>query len=186
MEFLPSAIAILFLALSIVSFIIVIMIIIKVLLRIFKKILADKILFTMIQIAPNFVYDVFIFISILIVFISSITNIGWLHILYSGLIMLHIIIYYYITEINRIMNGKFSKLIHIAISISFSLMYIVLPDGGDTDDSIHGFFGLVENRIVLNIFSIISVVILIFSILAFITILLAYNRKKHLTRLSNN
>ena len=107
------------------------------------------------------------FFSFILVAFSWVLNIGWYRVLFVIPIVLHLVIFI-------IVNYKYYKKISLKLDFiskinifSFYLFYIIFPDGGDTPASTRTFFGLIHlnNDIILSIFSLFSIILLVFNII---------------------
>ena len=100
-------------------------------------------------------------LSIFVVAVSWITNIGWMRIMLSFFLVpfLHAI-YYFILNLAIcffVGQSKSLRLMNLLFSITYVLSNLFFPDGGDAGPS-YFFFGLVKNDVLSDIAYVICVV----------------------------
>lgn len=125
-------------------------------------------------------YILLYILLILIVITSSIYNFGWIHLLASPLILIHIIL------IGISLFSKYSRkqkaLVKMPILISAIFFYLFLVDGGDTG-GLYCCYGLIKGKIfstnLIYVFDVIISLALAFNIYGMINItILNINDKK--------
>jgi len=101
----------------------------------------------------------FTYYSILIVFLSYITNFGWVRVVYGLQMILHIIIVITSANLYHKYNdnkSNFMNLASIFICLTLVIFHVTLGDTGDTSESARVFFGLIRDNQVMNTLDAIS------------------------------
>ncbi|MCZ8517389.1 hypothetical protein O9H85_34590 [Paenibacillus filicis] len=96
---------------------------------------------------------------ILIVGVSWFMNLGWIRIIFMIPMIFHAILFYFSNSSfhrnkNKISNSM--KLVNSSVYGTYLLCYILLPDGGDTEDSFTVFFRIIKNEMFINVAAVAS------------------------------
>ena len=115
----------------------------------------------------------------IIIILSWIMNIGWLRIIFLIPMIIHAVLFQF-SNLNfhryHQTTSKNMKKINKLGYCTFILFHILLPDGGDTDDSFRVFFGLNKNERLIDIAGSSSEVFLLMNLII-ITLQLIYIKK---------
>lgn len=109
-------------------------------------------------------YNILSILFIVIVGISWIMNLGWIRFIFLIPMIFHAILFYFSNRSYHSNSNKISKhmnLVNSSVYATYLLFYILLPDGGDTEDSFRVFFGLIRNELFINIANVASGLLLV-------------------------
>lgn len=116
-------------------------------------------------------YNILSILFIIIVGISWVMNLGWIRVIFIIPMIFHAILFYFSNSSYHRNNDKISKpmnLVNSAVYGTYLLFYILLPDGGDTEDSIRVFLGFIKNEMFVDIAAVISQLLLVANLILII------------------
>lgn len=112
-------------------------------------------------------FNILSMLFIIIVGLSWFTNIGWIRVIFLVPMIFHAILFYFSNRSyhrNTNQSSRTMLIINSCIYGTYLLGYILLPDGGDTEDSIRVFFGFIKNQQFINIAAVVSEILLVANI----------------------
>lgn len=91
-------------------------------------------------------YNTASYACILIVAVSWVTNIGWIRLIFFPVIVAYAIIFFLVNHFYAGSARRDSKMrwVNYAVYLTYLLANILMPDAGDTPDSMRAVFGLVD------------------------------------------
>lgn len=121
-------------------------------------------------------YNVLSILFLIIVGLSWVMNFGLLKFIFLIPMIFHAILFYFSNRSYHRNTNKSSRtmfLINSCIYGTYLLGYILLPDGGETKDSLRVLFGFINNEQFINIATVVSGILLVAN-LALIIIQIIY------------
>lgn len=116
--------------------------------------------------------------------LSWFLNVGWIRAIFLIPMLIHAILFYYsVYAYHR--SGIESREMRISAYFaygSFLLFNVLLPDGGDTSDSIRFFFGLIHNGGAMNAAQAISMLALALNLFLIIYLIVQTRKAKRAAR----
>ena len=116
-------------------------------------------------------YNTLSILFIAIVGLSWFMNIGWIRVIYILPMLIHAIVFYLSNSSyhrNKNIASKNMNIVNRLVYITYLFCNVLLPDGGDTADSVRVFFGFITNDLFINIASVVSEVLLIVNLVLII------------------
>ncbi len=116
-------------------------------------------------------YNLVSILCIAVVILSWFTNTGWIRVIFMLPMIVHAIVFYFSNWFyhrNYDKNSKSMNIVNRFVYGTYLLGNSLLPDFGDTEDSIRVFFGIIKNDIALDIAGIVSELLLIANVVLII------------------
>lgn len=135
--------------------------------------------------APNFnssimkKYNILSISFIMIVGLSWIMNLGWFRVIFLIPMIVHIFLFFFSNRSYHRYASESSRSMSLINSFNYGTFlfgYVLLPDFGDTEDSIRVVFGLISNEIFVGIAFYVSLLLLVTNFIL-IVIQIIYTRK---------
>lgn len=126
--------------------------------------------------------------ALIVAVLSWILNIGWLRLLLVFPIILHLLLFTFAQRYYArygVQRTRLTELVRYANLGTFLLSYILMPDGGDTVESMHAVFGLIHRHDVIDYLFIIAQGLLILNIVLIVAQIVLAWRGKRTNRPSN-
>ena len=93
-------------------------------------------------------YNTLSYACIILAGVSWVTNIGWIRLIFFPVTVVHAVIFFFVNYFYCSYAKAFSKIrwVNFGVYATYLLINILMPDGGDTPDSIRVVFGLLDAR----------------------------------------
>lgn len=108
-------------------------------------------------------YNVLSILFLIIVGLSWVMNFGLLKLIFLIPMIFHAILFYFSNRSYHRNTNKSSRtmlIVNSCIYGTYLLGYILLPDGGETKDSLRVLFGFINNELFINIATVVSGILL--------------------------